>query len=139
MIRRPPRSTRTDTLFPYTTLVRSRSPLPALSALNVNLLVPARAHDLRQRPGVVAVGLVGHSLHRRIGSACPVAGRAQAGGDKPPVHPRHNQAASPPTPPQIHPNLRNAPNQPSPPAPRAHSPPHPPDPPTPQHPIPPTN
>src|SRR3546814_2488531 len=25
MIRRPPRSTRTDTLFPYTTLVRSRS------------------------------------------------------------------------------------------------------------------
>src|SRR3546814_14035716 len=27
MIRRPPRSTRTDTLFPYTTLFRSRSPL----------------------------------------------------------------------------------------------------------------
>src|SRR3546814_9018146 len=26
MIRRPPRSTRTDTLFPYTTLCRSRSP-----------------------------------------------------------------------------------------------------------------
>src|SRR3546814_17704756 len=26
MIRRPPRSTRTDTLFPYTTLFRSRSP-----------------------------------------------------------------------------------------------------------------
>src|SRR3546814_11363153 len=25
MIRRPPRSTRTDTLFPYTTLIRSRS------------------------------------------------------------------------------------------------------------------
>src|SRR3546814_2546133 len=30
MIRRPPRSTRTDTLFPYTTLFRSRShPAPA--------------------------------------------------------------------------------------------------------------
>src|SRR3546814_12941162 len=28
MIRRPPRSTRTDTLFPYTTLFRSRSNLP---------------------------------------------------------------------------------------------------------------
>src|SRR3546814_5856157 len=27
MIRRPPRSTRTDTLFPYTTLFRSRRPL----------------------------------------------------------------------------------------------------------------
>src|SRR3546814_13726245 len=26
MIRRPPRSTRTDTLFPYTTLCRSRKP-----------------------------------------------------------------------------------------------------------------
>src|SRR3546814_19605174 len=26
MIRRPPRSTRTDTLFPYTTLFRSRGP-----------------------------------------------------------------------------------------------------------------
>src|SRR3546814_8034750 len=33
MIRRPPRSTRTDTLFPYTTLFRSNgppSPMPAL-------------------------------------------------------------------------------------------------------------
>src|SRR3546814_14884336 len=29
MIRRPPRSTRTDTLFPYTTLFRSRLPQPA--------------------------------------------------------------------------------------------------------------
>src|SRR3546814_18796477 len=28
MIRRPPRSTRTDTLFPYTTLFRSRRPSP---------------------------------------------------------------------------------------------------------------
>src|SRR3546814_3611765 len=28
MIRRPPRSTRTDTLFPYTTLFRSRPPRP---------------------------------------------------------------------------------------------------------------
>src|SRR3546814_11313908 len=28
MIRRPPRSTRTDTLFPYTTLFRSSSPFP---------------------------------------------------------------------------------------------------------------
>src|SRR3546814_11115714 len=28
MIRRPPRSTRTDTLFPYTTLFRSNQPYP---------------------------------------------------------------------------------------------------------------
>src|SRR3546814_14869491 len=30
MIRRPPRSTRTDTLFPYTTLFRSHSPRDAI-------------------------------------------------------------------------------------------------------------
>src|SRR3546814_4777170 len=30
MIRRPPRSTRTDTLFPYTTLFRSRAPYDAV-------------------------------------------------------------------------------------------------------------
>src|SRR3546814_4744100 len=30
MIRRPPRSTRTDTLFPYTTLFRSPSPRPPI-------------------------------------------------------------------------------------------------------------
>src|SRR3546814_3817679 len=32
MIRRPPRSTRTDTLFPYTTLFRSLSRLPVGSS-----------------------------------------------------------------------------------------------------------
>src|SRR3546814_2531185 len=32
MIRRPPRSTRTDTLFPYTTLFRSPSVLDAIAA-----------------------------------------------------------------------------------------------------------
>src|SRR3546814_16564847 len=31
MIRRPPRSTRTDTLFPYTTLFRSPGTVPATS------------------------------------------------------------------------------------------------------------
>src|SRR3546814_19733877 len=33
MIRRPPRSTRTDTLFPYTTLFRSRVPDDLAAAL----------------------------------------------------------------------------------------------------------
>src|SRR3546814_17511132 len=33
MIRRPPRSTRTDTLFPYTTLFRSDMPFPEFDAL----------------------------------------------------------------------------------------------------------
>src|SRR3546814_19370235 len=33
MIRRPPRSTRTDTLFPYTTLFRSAAPRPRRNGL----------------------------------------------------------------------------------------------------------
>src|SRR3546814_11479703 len=35
MIRRPPRSTRTDTLFPYTTLFRSPAPLDFFRMRNV--------------------------------------------------------------------------------------------------------
>src|SRR3546814_10710825 len=35
MIRRPPRSTRTDTLFPYTTLFRSRSSEEVLEGIDV--------------------------------------------------------------------------------------------------------
>src|SRR3546814_3556697 len=35
MIRRPPRSTRTDTLFPYTTLFRSRSSYSCRLAVNL--------------------------------------------------------------------------------------------------------
>src|SRR3546814_3449000 len=34
MIRRPPRSTRTDTLFPYTTLFRSMGPDPRSSVVD---------------------------------------------------------------------------------------------------------
>src|SRR3546814_19521102 len=36
MIRRPPRSTRTDTLFPYTTLFRSRSAAEQASATGLH-------------------------------------------------------------------------------------------------------
>src|SRR3546814_1211739 len=57
MIRRPPRSTRTDTLFPYTTLFRSPAQLEqGLAAQkraqeqSVGLQRPA---DLDQRPGQV--------------------------------------------------------------------------------------
>src|SRR3546814_3339586 len=46
MIRRPPRSTRTDTLFPYTTLFRSRSRREARDPLG--LAVPAAGRRARQ-------------------------------------------------------------------------------------------
>src|SRR3546814_15154456 len=38
MIRRPPRSTRTDTLFPYTTLFRSLGKLRMINAASPNYL-----------------------------------------------------------------------------------------------------
>src|SRR3546814_18031466 len=47
MIRRPPRSTRTDTLFPYTTLFRSQA-LPAVAAVHHGHVLPDRpAHRRR--------------------------------------------------------------------------------------------
>src|SRR3546814_10011524 len=49
MIRRPPRSTRPDTLFPYTTLFRSRLVLPGLRTLPAR---EARADGSTRRPMV---------------------------------------------------------------------------------------
>src|SRR3546814_14886760 len=61
MIRRPPRSTRTDTLFPYTTLFRS----------------PGQART--ERPGVVALRQLGLQRVHGLGDAAelvaPGAGR----------------------------------------------------------------
>src|SRR3546814_19992569 len=54
MIRRPPRSTRTDTLFPYTTLFRSDA-LPHLGSwkADVGLLHLVADHILATKPKVV--------------------------------------------------------------------------------------
>src|SRR3546814_9940793 len=56
MIRRPPRSTRTDTLFPYTTLVRSDEPgvldphsCPVVQCLGLAAQRPKQAHRDDQR------------------------------------------------------------------------------------------
>src|SRR3546814_5523727 len=45
MIRRPPRSTRTDTLFPYTTLFRSCSPAGAAAQSGGPTMATGRAHE----------------------------------------------------------------------------------------------
>src|SRR3546814_5768525 len=64
MIRRPPRSTRTDTLFPYTTLFRS-----------VRLDLPPQRHILRPGAPIAGQHLVDggdpahHILHRDGGRA----------------------------------------------------------------------
>src|SRR3546814_4954936 len=49
MIRRPPRSTRTDTLFPYTTLFRSHQPLDAVGVEGDALARPNDEPDHRRR------------------------------------------------------------------------------------------
>src|SRR3546814_16580944 len=60
MIRRPPRSTRTDTLFPYATLVRSTGAAPARRPARA----PARARSCRFENG--AEELAGALFLRRI-------------------------------------------------------------------------
>src|SRR3546814_12590843 len=59
MIRRPPRSTRTDTLFPYTTLFRSR----LLQRGSASERIRRRGQDRRDRP--VADALRPRPLRRR--------------------------------------------------------------------------
>src|SRR3546814_12161368 len=49
MIRRPPRSTRTDTLFPYTTLVRAWRGLQGADALPTPERIWQRAAESRNR------------------------------------------------------------------------------------------
>src|SRR3546814_3701462 len=54
MIRRPPRSTRTDTLFPYTTLCRSLDAAPAEAAVVLGERHPQQAEFRHVAPGVAA-------------------------------------------------------------------------------------
>src|SRR3546814_13851280 len=79
MIRRPPRSTRTDTLFPYTTLFRSSAGPDE-----------ARDPDLHFRDGVPASGRfddvyfsrdggLGEAAHVFLAGACLPAARAGRG------------------------------------------------------------
>src|SRR3546814_8193450 len=72
MIRRPPRSKRTDQLFPYRTLFRSLLQLPAQGALAQQRLRLVEGVD-RQRPGPVGPR---HARGERIGIA--IAPRTEA-------------------------------------------------------------
>src|SRR3546814_12174869 len=56
MMRRPPRSTRTDTLFPYTTLFRSPG-RGAASATSTSTAIDSRRERRRLPPGFVARAL----------------------------------------------------------------------------------
>src|SRR3546814_2313258 len=57
MIRRPPRSTRTDTLFPYTTLFRSRDRFArGVGGRSPDLRLPAQVCAVGAEPGVERCG-----------------------------------------------------------------------------------
>src|SRR3546814_5646370 len=74
MRRRPPRSTRTDTLFPYTTLFRS-------AARGQRRELQRRLHDQRQR-AFAADQQVGEVVYGRIlGGVAPDADDIAAAGD----------------------------------------------------------
>src|SRR3546814_20882780 len=62
MIRRPPRSTRTDTLFPYTTLFRSRG--RSIPGAEVDNLVPGGFQLLRQARLKGETGVIGRDCDR---------------------------------------------------------------------------
>src|SRR3546814_196642 len=63
MIRRPPRSTRTDTLFPYTTLFRSNV---ADGLVELRLALRARLCDLEALDGRLAAGRVDLAVDRAL-------------------------------------------------------------------------
>src|SRR3546814_7241055 len=69
MIRRPPRSTRTDTLFPYTTLFRSQ-PLPGQRTCDyeetIVTVTSSSAFTLRKVFYTVPSRLIGHRLRVRL-------------------------------------------------------------------------
>src|SRR3546814_12929099 len=65
MIRRPPRSTRTDTLFPYTTLFRS--PAQTISARQAASSSPIGATSITlKRGGLSSAGVHNRSMPARV-------------------------------------------------------------------------
>src|SRR3546814_15494643 len=92
MIRRPPRSTRTDTLFPYTTLFRSQD-FPGLAILDQLDRAPRKDAAVAFQigaPGQIAdllrqdLGDVDRSRFQRLGEEADLLGErvAVTGGDR---------------------------------------------------------
>src|SRR3546814_13755895 len=71
MIRRPPRSTRTDTLFPYTTLFRSVGQVEEV--LDVLDIHPAIRVEQRLLAALGRRDAVDRALNTRVADAVPVA------------------------------------------------------------------
>src|SRR3546814_21130547 len=80
MIRRPPRSTRTDTLFPYTTLLRSKTPHEAQQRI---------AKEKTARPVIGAP----HMLDRLDNSRADEVGSCGVEAARPPIERRAGLAS----------------------------------------------
>src|SRR3546814_2489809 len=80
MIPRPPRSTRTDTLFPYTTLFRSVPPLPRAlqpAADGLDGGAGADAGDVGRPRHLRRLGLAAARAHGLAAGPQPLRGRAR--------------------------------------------------------------
>src|SRR3546814_11116661 len=76
MIRRPPSSTRTDTLFPFTTLFRSRTAIklaPDSASLRSNLLYTLQFHPTCTQQALFEEHRIYNQVH-----ALPLRGEIQA-------------------------------------------------------------
>src|SRR3546814_20419058 len=76
MIRRPPRSTRTDTLFPYTTLFRSGNSsgvVDGAAALLITSKDYADRHGLKPRGRIVAYANIGDDPTLMLNAPVPAA------------------------------------------------------------------
>src|SRR3546814_549365 len=110
MIRRPPRSTRTDTLLPYTTLFRSRAaetsiqagaPVHRASAANLVHYVALRSRDLRplqvrlSADGLSSLGRMEPRVMANLDSIVRILDDAlDTSSDLPPARPGHDVLAA---------------------------------------------
>src|SRR3546814_2333415 len=83
MIRRPPRSTRTDTLFPYTTLFRSRHRVPKQCARAAGpwraIEVDDVAHDdVEDGPQGLGLAIVPNGVSDRLAGSQPIPLRSRS-------------------------------------------------------------
>src|SRR3546814_17197073 len=125
MIRRPPRSTRTDTLFPYTTLFRSRDSRPTSGARDdrvhgqpIQQIRRSRRESSPRRSGHGGAGRGAPWYAARVllhrGSR-PLSRRASIASDAPPTSP--HRRPPPRRPPPLHSTAHPAPCPPPPPPP----------------------
>src|SRR3546814_13339087 len=83
MIRRPPRSTRTDTLFPYTTLFRSRPAIEADDALGAEPAAVPDCGAARRDRGGDRRGLRPRADTDQLSDRRPARAGKRAAGDRP--------------------------------------------------------